>query len=178
MAKTKVQKQATVTGIADRLQRMAGAVFTDFAGLKVAELEELRRNARAANCEYLVVKKSLFRRAASDRGIGADAVGATGNLSVLFGFSDAVAPAKIAKQFAKAHAAFKVLSGLIREELGIRPLAGVEVITLGDLPSREELIARAVGSIAAPLRGMVGVLQGNLRNLVGVLNALQQQRSH
>ncbi len=177
MAKTKVQKQETVTGIADRLQRMAGAVFTDFAGLKVAELEELRRNARAANCEYLVVKRTLFRRAASDRGIGADVGGATGNLSVLFGFADPVAPAKIAKQFAKVHAALKVLGGLIREELGIRPLAQAEVAVLGDLPSREELIARAVGSIAAPLRGIVGVLQGNLRNLVGVLSAVQKTKA-
>lgn len=177
MAKTKVQKQETVAGIADRLDRTAGVVFADFSGLKVAELEELRRNARGVGCEYLVVKKTLFRRAAADRGVPATAVPESGSLSVLFGFSDPIAPAKLAKTFAKAHAALKVLGGLIREELGIRSLEAKETAALGDLPSVDELRARLVGSLASPLRGLVGVMQGNLRNLVGVLSAIQKVKS-
>lgn len=177
MAKTKTQKQETVAGIVDRLSRTTGVVFADFSGLKVAELEELRRNARAVNCEYLVVKKTLFRRAASDRNVPVTAVPESGSLSVLFGFSDPVAPAKLAKTFAKAHAALKLLGGLMREGAGVRALATAEVAALGDLPSRDELIARAVGSIAAPLRGFVGALAGNLRNLVGVLSAIQKAKS-
>lgn len=173
MAKTKVQKAAMASGMSDRIQRMAGAVFADFGGLKVRELEELRTNARATGCEYLVVKKTLFRRALTEQGAPTDATDVLGNLSVLFGFSDPVAPAKLFKQFAKAHAALKVLGGLIREQGSVRALATAEVAALGDLPSREQLIARAVGSIAAPLRGIMGVLQGNLRSLVDVLSAIQ-----
>lgn len=177
MAKTKVQKQETVAGIANRLGRTAGVVFADFAGLKVAELEELRRSARGVGCEYLVVKKTLFRRAASDHGVPVTTVPESGSLSVLFGFEDPVAPARLAKTFAKAHAALKVLGGLIREELGIRSLEQREAAALGDLPSVDELRARLVGSLASPLRGMVGVMQGNLRNLVGVLSAIQKLKS-
>jgi large subunit ribosomal protein L10 len=177
MAKSKVQKQETVAGITDRLSRTAGAVFADFSGLKVAELEELRRNARATGCEYLVVKKTLFRRAAADRNVPVAAVPESGSLSVLFGFADPIAPAKLAKTFAKAHAALKVLGGLIREELGIRSLGQKEVVALGDLPSVDELRARLVGSLASPLRGMVGVMQGNLRSLVQVLNAVREMKA-
>ena len=177
MAKSKAQKSEEISEMMDRLGRMAGAVIADFGNLKVRELEELRESARAVRCEYFVVKKTLFQRAAKERGIAVDTASITGSLSVLFGFSDPIAPAKLAKQFAKAHAALKVLGGFLREELGMRQLATAEAIALGDLPSREELIARAVGSIASPLRGMVGVLQGNLRNLVGVLGAIQKTKS-
>ena len=177
MAKTKAQKVQEVAGISDRFNRMVGAVFADFSGLKMAELEELRSAARAADCEYLVVKKTLFQRAAGERGIQADATNVPGSMSALFGFSDPVAAARIAKQFAKAHAALKVLGGLLREGAGVRALATAEVAALGDLPSREQLIARAVGSIAAPLRGLLGVLQGNARQLVYVLNAIQKTKS-
>lgn len=174
MAKVKTQKAQEVAGIADRLNRTAGAVFADFAGLKVAELEELRRSARGVGCEYLVVKKTLFRRAASDHGVPVTTVPESGSLSVLFGFADPVAPARLIKTFAKAHAALKVLGGLIREELGIRSLEQREVATLGDLPSVDELRHRLVGSLASPLRSMVGVMQGNLRSLVHVLNAVRE----
>jgi len=177
MAKTRSQKEAMASGIADRLGRMVGAVFADFAGLKMSEFDELRANARASGCEYLVVKKTLFRAAAKERGIPADAADAPGGFSILFGFADPIAAARIVKQFAKAHAAFKVLGGFIREDAGVRTLATTEVVALGDLPSREALIARAVGSIAAPLRGLLGVLQGNARQLVYVLNAIQQAKS-
>ncbi len=177
MAKTKGQKQAMASGMGDRLHRMVGAVFADFGGLKVQELEELRNSARAAGCEYLVVKQTLFRVAAKEQGMSADVAEAPGSLSVLFGFADPIAAAKLAKQFAKAHAALKVIGGLIREDAGVRTLATAEVAALGDLPSREQLIARAVGSMAAPLRGLLGVLQGNARQLVYVLNAIQQAKS-
>lgn len=177
MAKSKAQKSEEISEMTDRLGRMAGCLFADFGNLKVKELEELRGNARASGCEYFVVKKTLLQRAAKERGIPVDTTPITGSLSVLFGFSDPIAPAKLAKQFAKAHAALKVLGGLLREELGIRQLVATEVAALGDLPSRDELIARAVGSIASPLRGMVGVLQGNLRNLVGMLGAIQKVKS-
>lgn len=178
MAKTKVQKEVMVSGMADRLGRMLGAVFADFAGLKVRELEELRVNARAAGCEYFVVKKTLFKVAAKERGIPTDVADAAGNLSILFGFTDHVAAARIAKQFAKAHAGLKVLGGLLREGLGIRSLAAKEAVALGDLPSIDELRARLVGSIASPLRGLVGVMQGNVRSIVSVLSAIQKAKSN
>lgn len=177
MAKTKIQKQGTVTNIADRLGRMAGAVFADFSGLKMPEFDELRAKARAVGGEYLVVKKTLFRRAAEKCGVPADVADTSGALSVLFGFDDPIAPAKIVRQFTKTHTALRVVGGLIREALGLRVLEIAEVAALGDLPSREALVARAVGSIAAPLRGLVGVMQGNVRQLVYVLDAIQKAKS-
>lgn len=165
-----------IAGMEERLEKMQGAVFADFTGCDVHALEELRIAARQNGCEYLVVKKTLFNRAVTARNMPADAMRIDGALSVLFGFSDAVAPAKLAKTFAKAHDAFKVLGGFMREQGAMTAVDVAGVRTLGDLPSRNELIAKAVGSIAAPLRGLVGVLQGNHRNLVGVLAAIQRQR--
>ena len=177
MPKTKAQKAETITAVAERMDRMAGAVLADFTGVKINELEELRRTSRAEHCEYLVVKKTLFQRAAATRGTPVDDASMTGSVSVLFGFADPVTPAKIAKQFAKAHPAMKILGGFIREDAGVRALDGKAVAMLGDLPSRDELRARLVGSLVSPLRGMVGVLQGNLRNLVYVLQAIEKTKA-
>lgn len=177
MPKTKAQKVEAVAAIADRLHQSAGAVFADFTGVKINEIEELRKKSRAEGCEYLVVKKTLFKRAAKDESISFDASTITGALSILFGFSDPVAPAKVAKNFVKGHAAMRILGGLIREADIVRALDQTGVSALGDLPSRDELRARMVGSIAAPLRGLVGVLQGNLRKFVYVLNAINKAKA-
>lgn len=177
MSKSKVQKVAIVSGVEERLGRMQGAVLADFTGLKMAAIESLRNEARASDCEYLVVKKTLYGRAASAASVPTDDATMTSAMSVLFGFSDPIAPARIAKTFTKANEAFKVLGGLLREGGVVRSLTFAEVKVLGDLPSRDVLIAQAVGSIAAPLRGFVGALQGNLRNLLGVLGAIQKTKS-
>lgn len=175
MPKTKAQKAVIVTDIADRLARMSGAVLADFSGLKMPEFDELRTACRAAACEYTVMKKSLFRRAASEQGIAVDESLLPGGASMLVGFVDPVAPAKLVKQFGKAHPALKVLGGILREGASARTLTAAEIAVLGDLPSANELRARVVGSLASPLRGLVGVLQGNIRKLVYVLQAIAQQ---
>ncbi|MDO8463439.1 MAG: 50S ribosomal protein L10 [bacterium] len=177
MPKTRVQKQEMIAGVERRLDAMHGVVFANFSGCTVHQLEELRAAARKENCEYLVVKKTLFNRAVAAKEIPPEAVATDGALSVLFGFADALAPAKIAKAFVKANERFQVLGGLMRDRATILALSAAEVRQLGDLPSREELIARAVGSIAAPLRGLVGVLSGNHRQFVQVLNAIRESKA-
>lgn len=158
--------------LSGHLSRMQSAVVADFTGLTMQAMEPLRRDARAQDCEYLVVKKTLLKRAATAQGIAVDDALCEGGVSMLFGFSDAVAPARIAKAFVKQHEAMQVRGGFLREGDHVRTVSVADVVMLGNLPSRDELIAKAVGSIAAPLRGLVGVLQGNLRNLVGVLQAI------
>ncbi|MFH1430098.1 MAG: 50S ribosomal protein L10 [Candidatus Uhrbacteria bacterium] len=176
MPKTRQQKVEMLAGLQDRLARMSGAVLADFATLKMHDLEDLRKRCRAESCEFLVVKKTLLKRAAEAESVPLDAGQVEGSVSILAGFEDAITPAKIAKRYAKEHEAFRVYGGFIREESGVLALDADSVRRLGDLPSRDELIAKAVGSIAAPLRGLVGVLQGNLRGLVGVLSAIQQSK--
>ncbi|MDO8265140.1 MAG: 50S ribosomal protein L10, partial [Candidatus Parcubacteria bacterium] len=86
---------------------------------------------------------------------------------------DEVMPAKIAYQFSQKNANLKILGGLIESQRG--SLLGTEqVIELAKLSSKEELLARLVGSIAAPMSGFANVLQGNIRNLVYVLNAIKK----
>ncbi|MBI4142269.1 50S ribosomal protein L10 [Candidatus Uhrbacteria bacterium] len=177
MPKTKVQKVKDVEAIAERIGRMAGAVFADFQGVKIGALEDLRRKSRSEGCEYLVVKKTLFQRAATDAKAPFDAAAITGSLSVLFGFTDPVAPARVAKEFTKTNPTMRVLGGFIREASGLAALDASSAIALGGLPSRDELRAKVVGCLANPLRGMVGVLHGNLRKFVYVLNAIQQAKS-
>ncbi|MBI4433811.1 50S ribosomal protein L10 [Candidatus Uhrbacteria bacterium] len=177
MPKTKAQKMAIAEGLADRFRRMSGAVIADFGGLKMEEFDALRAKGRQEQCEYVVVKKTLFARALQNAQITLDASGLTSGVSVLLGFSDPVAPAKLAKTFAKDHPALRVWGGLLREDAGVRFLNAAETVALGALPSRDVLRARAVGSMAAPLRGFLGVLQGNTRNFVGVLHAIAQAKS-
>jgi large subunit ribosomal protein L10 len=176
MPKTKQQKEKIVEGLTDRFSRMEGTVLVDFQGTTMHELEALRTMCRAENCEYVVAKKSLLKIACADHAAKVDEVAGMGGVSALFGFSDPVTPAKIAKQFAKKHKTFLLKGGFLREDTGMRALSAQDVVALGDLPSREELLAKAVGSIASPLRGLVGVLQGNLRNLVGVLSAIREAK--
>ncbi|MFH1098815.1 MAG: 50S ribosomal protein L10 [Candidatus Uhrbacteria bacterium] len=177
MSKTREQKVQETEQVADCFGRMAGAVLVDFTGVTVHELEDLRRKARAESCEYLVVKKTLFRRALAERGVAVEADIVPKGLSVLFGFADPIAPARLLKGFIAAHPALRILGGFLREGDAFRSIDAAGAVTLGNLPSRDELRARAVGSIAAPLRGLVGVLAGNLRKFVYVLNAIQQSKA-
>lgn len=177
MPKTRAQKMQEVATITDRLREAAGVVLLDFTGVKINELEELRAKGRAAGCAYLVVKKSLFGRAITESGIPIDVPGITGSLSMLTSASDPIAPARIAKGFGKDHAAMRVVGGVLRSGTHIEYMDAARVAALGDLPGRDELLQRLVGSMVAPLRGFAGVLHGTLRGFVGVLHAIAQAKA-
>ncbi|MBI4457444.1 50S ribosomal protein L10 [Candidatus Uhrbacteria bacterium] len=171
MAKQRVQKEASVKEIAQELGRMKSAVFADLSGLKSNESNSLRRKSQKEEIGIRMTKKTLLHRALKDAGVeSVDTSALPGSVFILYGFGDEVAPAKTLAAFAKDHERVGVLGGVLES----RWISSEQVKALSKLPSKQELIAKVVGSIQAPISGLVNVLQGNLRNLVGVLNAISK----
>jgi large subunit ribosomal protein L10 len=174
MPKTKDQKKQIVDDLADKLSSFKTAVFTDYKGLTVSEAQEIRKICKEQGAEYLVAKKTLIQLALDNAGISdVDIKSMDGNIALILGFEDEVAPAKVAANFAKDHKCLKLLGGIMENKF--IDLAQVEV--LSKIPSKAELLAKLVGSLNAPVSGFVNVLAGNLRGLVRVLNAIKEQKA-
>lgn len=174
MAKSRKQKELTLGDLTEQLGKAKSVVFADMKGLSVKDATELRNKARKENVGVLVAKKTLMRLAFKEAGYeGVDPVSLQGSIVMVTGFDDEVAPAKLAAEFAKDHEALKIVAGVLERKL----VAAAEVLALSKLPSKQELIAKLVGSINAPLSGFVNVLAGNLRGLVNVLNAVKDQKA-
>jgi large subunit ribosomal protein L10 len=174
MAKTKAQKKGTIESLTTKLKNFKSAVFIDYRGLTVAEASAIRKLCKQQGAEYIVAKKTLLKLALDEVGLkDMDIKNLQGNIAIIIGFEDEVAPAKVAANFAKDHKSLKLLGGVMESEY--IDLAKVEALSL--IPSRPELLAKLVGSINAPVSGFVNVLAGNIRNLLNVLNALQKAKS-
>ena len=121
-----------------------------------------------------MVKKTLLRKAFEKLGLPADKIDSwQGNISLAVSEKDEVAPAKLIAKFIKDNENMAILGGLLGQEW----MEVDRVQSLAKLPSKEELIAKTVGTIKAPLNGLVNVLAGNLRGLVNVLNAIKDQKA-
>jgi large subunit ribosomal protein L10 len=171
--RTKAQKQAVVTALADRLRRSPTVYVTDFTGLDVAKLTQLRRRLRAAGVDYVVVKNTLALRAfghAEVAGLEPHLAGPTG--LVLAG-PDPVSAAKVLADFAREFEKPAVKAGLV-DGKAVTP---DQVKRLASLPTRPELLAQLGGVLQAPLAGFAGALNGLLTNFAGALEALRTKRS-
>lgn len=168
-------KAAVVEEMKEKLQSAQGAVFVGFSGLSVADVTKLRRKFREGGVEYKVVKKTLTRIAADELGFNdLDAV-LEGPTAIAYSAEDTVAPAKILKDFIKETKteALTVKAGIADGQV----IDAAAVEALASLPSREELLAKLVGSMQAPISGLVNVLQGNIRNMVYVLDAVRAKKA-
>jgi large subunit ribosomal protein L10 len=174
MAKSKQQKESTLADLTAQLMAAKSVVFADFSGLTVKEATELRDKARKEDIRVLVSKKTLMRLAFEKAGYeGIDPSKLEGALVMITGMSDEVAPAKLTAEFAKEHEALKIVAGVLERKL----VDAAAIKALSKLPSKQELLARLVGSINAPVSGFVNVLAGNLRGLVNVMNAIKDQKA-
>ena len=168
-------KAAVVEEMKEKLQSDQGAVFVGFSGLSVADVTKLRRKFREGGVEYKVVKNTLTRIAADELGFNdLDAV-LEGPTAIAYSAEDTVAPAKILKDFIKETKteALTVKAGIADGQV----IDAAAVEALASLPSREELLAKLVGSMQAPISGLVNVLQGNIRNMVYVLDAVRAKKA-
>ena len=166
------EKAGKVAELKDLLSSSKGAVLVDYCGLTVAEDTELRSKMREAGVKYMVAKNTFIRIAAKEAGIeGLDAY-LEHNTAVAFSAEDPVAPAKILNDFSKDHKALEIKAGILDGKV----IAMDEVKALAELPSREELLAKLVGSMQAPISGLVNVLQGTIRNFVYTLEAVRQKK--
>ncbi len=166
------EKVAIVEEVSEKLARSEAVVLTDFRGLTVQQLTELRAKLSEAGVEYKVVKNTLTRLAAAKAGFEPFDEVLNGPTAIAFGYKDPVAPAKILNDFAKDHPDLEIKGGLLNGVF----IDTAEVKRLASLPSRDELLAKLMGSMKAPISGLVGVLHGTLRSVVAVIDAVRAKK--
>ncbi len=176
MPKSKIQKQDILTSLTEKVKKSKSVVFAGFNAFGVKDNEALRAKLRAENSEYYVAKKTLLNRAFKDSNIeGLNTRGFDGKIATIFSYEDEVAPAKILGEFRKdKEKADKIffIGGILENKL----ISKEQVEALAKLPSKQELYAKLVGSMNAPVSGFVNALAGNLRNIVGVLKAISEKK--
>lgn len=173
MAKTREQKEADVKALAEAFSGNKIAVLTDYRGLDVPSISDLRGRLREENISYKVAKNTLIKVAITKSSLkDADTSVFTGPMAIAFG-QDEAQTCKIIADFAKDNENLEILGAL--DETG-NILSREEVLALAKLPSREVLTVQVVGTIAAPLSGFVRVLNGNITQLLYALNAIQEKK--
>jgi large subunit ribosomal protein L10 len=167
-----VKNQEAVKVLTEKFKSMKGMILTEYHGLTVEEVSELRSKLRAQNSEYAIVKNTLSQIALKEAGIsGGDNF--SGPTALVIENGDAVSPAKIVMDFAKTHAKLKVRAGYLEGKF----VDAAVVFRLSELPSREVLIARMLGSMQTPISGFINVLAANIRGLVTVLDAIAKKQA-
>lgn len=166
------EKVAVVDEVKARLSSSSAALLTEYRGLKVGELAELRRSLRTAGGDYKIYKNSLVRFAVRDLGLDIDEATLTGPTAIAFVEGDAAAVAKALRDYSRTNANLVLKGGV----LGAKALTVEETRALAELPSREALLAQLAGALQAPMAKLAGLLQALPRNLAYGVQALIDQR--
>lgn len=169
---TKAKKIELVQELSEKIKEGKVIIFSDFSSTTVSQMKNLRDELRVTGSSYKITKKKLIDLALKKAGIEASVLNLKGQIGVAIGKEDETAAAKVLAKFAKTNKNFKLLQGVLENKL----ISGKEVMALANLPGREELLAKLVGTINAPVSGFVNALAGNLRNLIGVLKAISDTK--
>ena len=172
MDNPRADKVAVVDEVRDRFAASDAAVLTEYRGLTVAELAELRRQLRAAGGDYKVYKNTLVRLAVADGPRQPIAELLTGPTAIAFVAGDVSAVAKALRDFARANPNLIVKGGIVGEGM----LSASDMAVLADLPSRDVLLAQFAGALSAPLQQFAGLVQALPRNLAYGISALLEVR--
>jgi large subunit ribosomal protein L10 len=166
-------KRKVVEDLKQKLAATKVVIVTDYKGLNVAQMTELRRKLSEADVEYQVVKNTLLTRASKDTEVELLADVFKGPSGIALSFEDPVAPAKILTQFAKDNKKLEIKAGVMNGKT-----MDLEAITaLSKLPSREELLAQVLSAMNAVPTGFVQALADLPRRMVNVLNAIKDQKA-
>ena len=172
MAISREEKEKRIEALTGELGLASGVIFTDYRGLSVREIDLLRDRLREVGARLRVVKYTLLSRALERSGLEAPLDQVEGPLAIAIGTGEISELSKVVALYAKEVEKLEINGGIIDREW-----VETEMIKrLALLPSREELYGRVVGSLAAPMSGMVGVLSALPRGLVSVLRQYQEQR--
>jgi large subunit ribosomal protein L10 len=165
------EKVAVVEDVRSRLESASAAILTEYRGLKVKDLAVLRRSLTDAGGEYKIYKNTLVRFAVRDLGLTELEPMLEGPTAITFVDGDAAAVAKALRDYARGNPLLVVKGGL----LGKKVVDAAAAAALADLPSRETLLARLAGAMAAPMQQFAGLLQALPRNFAYGLKALIDQ---
>lgn len=170
MAKSRSQKEEQLQKVESLLDNK-GVVFFSYHGLAVVDQEVLRGKLREEQAKMTVAKRTLLTLALSNRGIEIADDLIDGPVAIATG-DDEVAPAKVISEFKKNFESIVFYGGILEESF----VDSAQVENLASLPSKEQLLAQLVGSLASPMSGFLTVLSGNSRKLVNVLSAIKDAK--
>lgn len=173
MSTKKETKKQVVAEVKDDLLNAKAAIVTDYRGLNVEQITELRRALRAESIKYVVVKNTLASIATRELGLEALDTYLAGPTAIAYSFEDQAAPAKILSKFAKTFEKLEIKGGLLQGSL----IGPQQIKILAELPPREALLAQVAGVFASPMTGFAGVTQGILRKFVGTLDAVREKKA-
>jgi large subunit ribosomal protein L10 len=166
------QKVKEVESLAERLENAKAMIFTEYRGLKVSEINELRSKLKVESSTYKVVQNRLMKRVLKDKGLDTLMEQFIGPTAVASSDIDPVGPAKVLVAFAKGHDKLVLKGGYVDGNI----IDTNDIERLSKMPSREELLARALASMNAPATNMAGVLAAVPRKLVYALNAIKDTK--
>ena len=157
MSLTKEQKTKQIDSVKEKIAKQKSVIFVDFAKVFSKDMFGLRKSLKEAGCSLKIAKKTLVRIAFGQSNISfwnkIKAV-VPGQLALVFGIDDEIAPARISNEFAKKQENFKILGGIFEK----RFIARERVLELANIPPRNDLLGRLVGSIYSPVSSFVRVL--------------------
>lgn len=165
-------KKSIVKALNERLGRIQVAILTDYKGLDVTAINDLRRKLREENVEYQVVKNTLLLRASEGTDVALLKDYFVGPSAVALSYEDPVAPAKVLTQFAKDHQALEIKAGVMEGK--VLDLATLRA--LADLPSREVLLGQLVGVLNNVPTSFVRLVAEIPRQMLNVLTAIKDQK--
>lgn len=171
-AEARPEKVQQVETIRAWLQQAAAAILTDYRGLNVRDLVQLRTKLREAGSDYRVVKNTLLQRAAEALGITGLEPYLEGPTAVAISRGDPVAPAKVLQEYIRQMRKLEVKGALVEG----RVITAEQVKVLAEMPAKPQMQARLLGTLQSPLYGLAGVLVGLQRNLVYGLDQIRRQK--
>jgi large subunit ribosomal protein L10 len=168
------EKEAIIAEVADKASRAVALYFADFSRLTVAEETELRREFRKVGVEYNVAKNTLVRKALEQL-TGYDRVfdHLAGPTGIAYTYDDPAAPARVMKKFSDKTGKFKLKAAVLEKQI----YDGSKLEQLATLPTRKDLMSSVVGSLEAPISGIVGALNAAMRDLVSVVDQIEKKKA-
>ncbi|HBI17043.1 MAG: 50S ribosomal protein L10 [Candidatus Moranbacteria bacterium GW2011_GWF2_34_56] len=170
---TRSRKEEIVKELTEKIKSSKSIVFADYRGVKTNDINELKSRLKKEGTNLTVVKKKLVDLSLKNAQIEMDIKSMEGQLAITISDNDEVAPARVLSKFAKENENLKILGGV----LGVKGMSAQEVNALAKLPSKEEMLAKLVGTLNAPVSGFVNVLAGNMRGLVNVVKAIADSKA-
>lgn len=185
MALSKTQKKKIIEDLKEKIEKQKIMIFVNFTGLKVKDFFELKKKLKSTNSQLKVAKKTLLNLVLKDYDttLFKEVAKLKGQMAVIFGFTESISPArqsfagqnlggpaKIAYQFSLENKNLRIFGGYFEKKFREPD----EIITLAQLPSLNELLAKLVRSISAPISNFVNILQGNIKGLIFVLSKIKK----
>ncbi len=169
----KTEKRELVDAIRQKFEKADATFLTEYRGIKADAMNDFRKDLRDASVEFKVVRNTLARRAISGTEVEHLSEYFNGHVALVFSYKDAAFAAKKLTEFAKENQGLKFIAG----SLGAKPIGADEIKGLAELPTKEVLLGRLLGSMSSPVSGFVRVLSGLPRNLVYALNAIKEAKA-